>query len=157
MWTQRLRTQSRGQVGIPDRIRGGAAVLDRRHLPPLHRPFAAAEARHGLGGMLSHLPHAVYVNHPAAVAQVDVKPGQLWWAGELGLRNSPTRVTNAPDAARSFPAEHGHLFYKTAACRRARMGTPKRPGRSTSASADCRISRQCSTVPRRNASHARAS
>ncbi|WP_234021955.1 MULTISPECIES: MvdC/MvdD family ATP grasp protein [unclassified Streptomyces] len=64
-WTGRLVTGSRVELGEV------AAVYYRRptpyaaryeHLPAQQRDFAAAEARHGLGGILNHLHGARYVS-----------------------------------------------------------------------------------------------
>ncbi len=115
-WGGHLRTTSRevnlGEVSAvyyrrptPYRARYG-------HLPPQQRDFATAEARHGLGGVLNHLPHPRYVNHPAAVGRADFKPAQLLRFTELGLRIPPTLITNDAEAARGFAAEHAHVIYK---------------------------------------------
>ncbi|MFF3557763.1 ATP-grasp ribosomal peptide maturase [Streptomyces tsukubensis] len=117
-WEGRLRTPSRdvelGEV---------ATVYYRRPTPYAdrfeklatrqQRAFASTEARHGFGGVLNHLPHARYVNHPAAVTAADFKPAQLQRFTELGLRIPPTLITNNPEAAREFAAEHGHIIYKS--------------------------------------------
>ncbi|MGC0334816.1 ATP-grasp ribosomal peptide maturase [Streptomyces sp. SAI-170] len=116
-WSGRLRTTSRevelGEV---------AAVYYRRptpyserycHLPAQQRDFAAAEARHGLGGILNHLHGATYVNHPGAVTAADFKPAQLQIAVQLGLIIPPTLVTNDVAQARKFAADHGPVIYKT--------------------------------------------
>ncbi|MFF0364464.1 ATP-grasp ribosomal peptide maturase [Streptomyces sp. NA02536] len=116
-WRGRLRTASRevepGEV---------AAVYYRRptpygprfaHLPRQQRDFAAAEARHGLGGVLNALSGVRYVNHPAAVARAESKPAQLRRLARLGLRIPPTLITNDRKAAREFAAEHGPVVCKT--------------------------------------------
>ncbi|MER6111785.1 ATP-grasp ribosomal peptide maturase [Streptomyces hirsutus] len=116
-WSGRLRTASRevepGEV---------AAVYYRRptpygarfaHLPRQQRDFAAAEARHGLGGVLNDLPGALYVNHPAAVARADFKPAQLRTFARLGLRIPPTLITNDVKTAEEFAADHGLVVCKT--------------------------------------------
>ncbi|MEU9737023.1 ATP-grasp ribosomal peptide maturase [Streptomyces sp. NPDC048002] len=116
-WGGRLRTASR-EVEIGE----VAAVYYRRptpyaarygHLPQQQREFAAAEARHGLGGVLNHLHGALYVNHPAAVTAADFKPAQLQRFTELGLHIPPTLVTNDVEAARKFTADHERVIYKT--------------------------------------------
>ncbi|MFD4144083.1 ATP-grasp ribosomal peptide maturase [Streptomyces sp. NPDC058572] len=115
-WGGRLRTASR-EVELGE----AAAVYYRRptpyaaryqHLPVQQRDFAAAEARHGLGGILNNLHGATYVNHPAAVTRADFKPAQLQRFTELGLQIPPTLVTNDAEAARKFAAEHSHVIYK---------------------------------------------
>ncbi|MFI9423321.1 ATP-grasp ribosomal peptide maturase [Streptomyces achromogenes] len=116
-WGGRLATASR-EVELGD----VAAVYYRRptpysarygHLPAQQRDFAAAEARHGLGGVLNHLHGATYVNHPGAVTAADFKPAQLQTAARLGLAIPPTLVTNDVEAARKFAADHGPVIYKT--------------------------------------------
>ncbi|MEU3995450.1 MvdC/MvdD family ATP grasp protein [Streptomyces fungicidicus] len=93
-WRGRLRTASR-EVEPGE----GAAVYYRRpapygsrfaHLPRQQGDFAAAEARHGLGGVLNALSGVRYVNHPAAVARAESKPAQLRRLARLGLRIPPT-------------------------------------------------------------------
>ncbi|MFE7116018.1 ATP-grasp ribosomal peptide maturase [Streptomyces sp. NPDC057654] len=117
VWRGRLRTGSR-KVELSE----VAAVYYRRptpytarysSLPPQQRDFAAAEARHGLGGILNSLDGAVYVNHPAAVIQADFKPAQLQRAAQLGLAIPPTLITNDVEAARKFAAEHERVICKT--------------------------------------------
>ncbi|MCC3773305.1 hypothetical protein, partial [Streptomyces sp. UNOB3_S3] len=83
------------------------------HLPPQARDFAAAEARHGLGGVLGHLHGVRYVNHPLAVTAADFKPAQLQAAAQLGLAVPETLITNDTEAAAKFAAEHGPVIYKT--------------------------------------------
>ncbi|MFI8193872.1 hypothetical protein ACIF8T_34775 [Streptomyces sp. NPDC085946] len=82
------------------------------HLPAQQRAFAAAKARHGLGGVLNHLHGVRYVNHPDAIAAADFKPAQLQTAAQLGLTIPPTLVTNDVEAARKFAAEYGAVIYK---------------------------------------------
>ncbi|MET8682460.1 ATP-grasp ribosomal peptide maturase [Streptomyces sp. NPDC004647] len=117
VWGGRLRTASR--VVEPGEV---AAVYYRRptpyaarygHLSPQQREFAAAEARHGFGGVLNNLPGALYVNHPAAVTRADFKPAQLQRFAGLGLAMPPTLVTNDVEAAQKFAADHGPVVYKT--------------------------------------------
>lgn len=83
------------------------------HLAPAARDFAGAEAKHGLGGLLYNLPHATYVNHPAAVTRADFKPGQLQTAARLGLPIPETLITNDLAEARTFAAEYAPVIYKT--------------------------------------------
>ncbi|MGN5636851.1 ATP-grasp ribosomal peptide maturase [Streptomyces sp. AC154] len=116
-WGGRLRTASRevelGEVAAVYYRRPTPYAARYQHLPPQQREFAAAEARHGLGGILNTLHGAVYVNHPAAVTRADFKPAQLQRFTELGLSIPPTLVTNDVEAARKFAAEHGPVIYKT--------------------------------------------
>lgn len=117
MWGGQLRTASRevelGEVAAVYYRRPTPYAARYGHLPPQQRDFAAAEARHGLGGVLNNLHGAVYVNHPAAVTRADFKPAQLQRFAELGLAIPPTLVTNDTEAARKFAAEHDHVIYKT--------------------------------------------
>ncbi|MFF8399187.1 ATP-grasp ribosomal peptide maturase [Streptomyces sp. NPDC016172] len=117
LWAGRLRTSSRELD-----VREVAAVYYRRptpyttrfeHLPQQQRDFAAAEARHGLGGVLNALQGATYVNHPHAVARADFKPAQLLRLAMLGLRVPPTLITNEAEAARKFAIDHERVVYKT--------------------------------------------
>ncbi|WP_055529294.1 ATP-grasp ribosomal peptide maturase [Streptomyces graminilatus] len=116
-WGGRLRTASRevelGEVAAVYYRRPTPYAVRYQHLPPQQREFAAAEARHGLGGILNTLHGALYVNHPAAVTRADFKPAQLQRFTELGLSIPPTLVTNDVEAARKFAAEHGPVIYKT--------------------------------------------
>lgn len=82
-------------------------------LAPQYRGFAAAEARHGLGGVLASLPGCIYVNHPAATARADFKADQLRVAARLGFSVPATLITNDVHAARSFAARHAPVIYKT--------------------------------------------
>ncbi|MEU3657873.1 ATP-grasp ribosomal peptide maturase [Streptomyces sp. NPDC032161] len=115
-WGGRLRTASRevelGEVAAVYYRRPTPYTARYRHLPVQQRDFAAAEARHGLGGILNNLHGAKYVNHPAAVTRADFKPAQLQRFTELGLQIPPTLVTNDAEAARKFAAEHNHVIYK---------------------------------------------
>ncbi|MFF1419229.1 ATP-grasp ribosomal peptide maturase [Streptomyces sp. NPDC058280] len=116
-WGGRLRTASRevelGEVAAVYYRRPTPYAARFEHLPPQQRDFAAAEARHGLGGILNDLHGALYVNHPAAVTRADFKPAQLQRFTELGLMIPPTLVTNDAKAARKFAAGHEHVVYKT--------------------------------------------
>ncbi|WP_432162519.1 ATP-grasp ribosomal peptide maturase [Streptomyces tendae] len=116
-WSGLLRTESR-EVDL----REIQAVYYRRptpyrsrfaRLPRQQRRFAAAEARHGLDGVLRNLRSARYVNHPAAVARAEFKPGQLQKFVELGLRVPATLVTNDVVAAREFGLKHPSVICKT--------------------------------------------
>ncbi len=83
------------------------------HLPRQQRNFAAAEARHGLGGVLNALSGARYVNHPVAVARAESKPAQLRRLARLGLRIPSTLITNDRKNAEEFAAEYGPVVCKT--------------------------------------------
>ncbi|MFJ4278848.1 ATP-grasp ribosomal peptide maturase [Streptomyces massasporeus] len=116
-WAGRLSTSSR-EVDVRD----VTAVYYRRptpyavrfeHLLRQQAQFGAAEARHGLGGVLNALRAAMYVNHPHAVTRADYKPAQLQRFAELGLRVPPTLITNEAEHARRFAADHGRIVYKS--------------------------------------------
>lgn len=68
------------------------------------RGFAAAQARAGLGGIISALD-CRWVNHPAAMSRAEYKPLQLAAARECGLAIPPTLITNSPDAVRAFAGD----------------------------------------------------
>ncbi|MER6473873.1 ATP-grasp ribosomal peptide maturase [Streptomyces collinus] len=116
-WAGRLVTGSRevelGEVAAVYYRRPTPYAARFEHLPAQQRDFAAAEARHGLGGVLNHLHGATYVNHPSAVTAADFKPGQLQLAAQLGLVIPPTLTTNDVKQARKFAADHGPVIYKT--------------------------------------------
>ncbi|WP_406501820.1 ATP-grasp ribosomal peptide maturase [Streptomyces sp. NBC_01590] len=65
--------------------------------------FAAAQARAGLGGVLSAL-ECRWVNHPTFMARAEYKPVQLEAARASGLRIPATLITNRPQAVRDFAA-----------------------------------------------------
>lgn len=113
-WGGRLRTASRvielEQVRSVYYRRPGRWRFD--HLDEQAKKFATAEARHGLGGLLTQLPHARYVNHPAATAVADFKIAQLQVAAGLGLVIPATLVTNDLEEAKEFAAEHTSVIYK---------------------------------------------
>lgn len=83
------------------------------HLEDNDARFAAAQVRYGLGGTLYAVDGPLWVNHPLRNNAADYKPAQLATAQRLGLRVPPTLVTNDPDAARAFVAEHGRVIFKT--------------------------------------------
>lgn len=116
-WHGRLRTASRevelGEVAAVYYRRPTPYAARYGSLPAQQRDFATAEARHGLGGILHNLHGALYVNHPAAVTRADFKPAQLQSFARLGLQIPPTLITNDPEQARQFAAEHEHVIYKT--------------------------------------------
>lgn len=116
-WAGRLRTPSRDiaweNVGAVYYRRPHPFSARFTHLPDQQRAFAAAEAQHGLGGILNNLNSAVYVNHPAANSRADYKPAQLQTAAQLGLRIPPSLITNDMEQARAFAAEHGPIIYKS--------------------------------------------
>ncbi|MFK0139916.1 MvdC/MvdD family ATP grasp protein [Streptomyces murinus] len=64
--------------------------------------FAAAQARAGLGGVLSALD-CRWVNHPTSLARAEYKPVQLAAARACGLRIPATLITNRRPTCRSSP------------------------------------------------------
>jgi ATP-grasp ribosomal peptide maturase len=74
------------------------------------RAHANLEAKYGLGGVLGSLP-ALWVNHPARLADAGYKPVQLVLAHQSGLRVPDTVITNEPDTVRRF-AETGRTVTK---------------------------------------------
>jgi glutathione synthase/RimK-type ligase-like ATP-grasp enzyme len=70
-------------------------------LSSAERHHAFLEAKYGLGGVLSSLP-ALWVNHPARLADASYKPVQLVRAHECGLTVPETMITNDADAVREF-------------------------------------------------------
>ncbi|GAA2600854.1 MULTISPECIES: ATP-grasp ribosomal peptide maturase [Streptomyces] len=116
-WSGPLRTGSRdvdlGEIGAVYHRRPTPYGAGFAQLPSQQRAFAAAEARHGLGGVLHDLCSARYVNHPAAVARAEFKPGQLRRFVDLGLRIPTTLVTNDVVAAREFAETHAPVVCKS--------------------------------------------
>ncbi|NEA35136.1 ATP-grasp ribosomal peptide maturase [Streptomyces sp. SID13031] len=86
--------------------------FDFSRLEPQQARFAASQARFGLGGLLADLPGCLYVNHPNAIADAEYKPVQLSVAASVGLRVSPTLITNDPEEARAFARGVGRIIYK---------------------------------------------
>jgi hypothetical protein len=81
-------------------------------LPVQQRRFAAAEARQGLGGLLSCL-RVPFVNHPSRVADASLKPAQLQAAADVGFRVPRTLITSDAEQARAFAREiDGQILYK---------------------------------------------
>lgn len=113
-WSGRLRTGTRdldlGQVRSVYHRRPGPWRFDHRERRV--RDFAAAEARHGLAGLINDLP-VPHVNAPLANARAEYKPSQLRAAAELGFTIPATLITNDPAAARRFAAEQGDVVYKS--------------------------------------------
>ncbi|MCE7081768.1 ATP-grasp ribosomal peptide maturase [Streptomyces sp. ST2-7A] len=117
-WRGTLRTPTR-RVD-PREVR---AVYHRRPSPTVpasptddpighQREFAAAQVRHGLGGLLMALPGCLHVNHPHLNAAAEYKPLQLSTAVASGFTVPPTLITNEPEAARDFIRAHHPVVYK---------------------------------------------
>ncbi|MEV5537473.1 ATP-grasp ribosomal peptide maturase [Saccharopolyspora shandongensis] len=73
-------------------------------LSAAERQHAFLEAKYGLGGVLSSLP-ALWVNHPARMADAAYKPVQLVRAHECGLTVPDSLISNEPETGRRFVAE----------------------------------------------------
>jgi ATP-grasp ribosomal peptide maturase len=68
--------------------------------------FAAAQARAGLGGVLSAMP-CRWVNHPTSMARAEYKPVQLSAARRVGLTIPETLITNRPEDVLAFAIDTG--------------------------------------------------
>nr|WP_229879085.1 hypothetical protein [Streptomyces echinoruber] len=68
--------------------------------------FAAAQARSGLGGIITALD-CRWVSHPAAMSRAEYQPLQLATARACGLTVPPTLITNRADAVRAFVGDGG--------------------------------------------------
>jgi ATP-grasp ribosomal peptide maturase len=116
-WTGELATVNRtvdlSRVGAVYYRAPGAFQFPDGMTGPEER-FAAAQARAGLGGVLSALD-CRWVNHPTFMARAEYKPVQLDAARSCGLRIPPTLITNRPDAVRAFAAEVGDIVCKPVA------------------------------------------
>ncbi|MFI9149541.1 ATP-grasp ribosomal peptide maturase [Streptomyces sp. NPDC053367] len=76
--------------------------------------FAAAQARAGLGGVLSAV-RCRWVNHPTAMARAEFKPVQLAAARASGLHIPATLVTNRPEDVQDFVRDHADVVCKPVA------------------------------------------
>jgi ATP-grasp ribosomal peptide maturase len=70
-------------------------------LSAAERAHANLEAKYGLGGVLTSLP-ALWVNHPARLADAAYKPVQLVAAHRCGLVVPDSVITQDADAVRAF-------------------------------------------------------
>ncbi|MDX3760019.1 ATP-grasp ribosomal peptide maturase [Streptomyces sp. AK02-04a] len=82
------------------------------HLDRQDERFAVAQARYGLGGVLTSLPGCLYVNHPNRIGDAEYKPAGLAAAAAAGFVLPPTLITNVPDDARAFIKEHRRAIFK---------------------------------------------
>lgn len=98
-----LRTVALPRVGAVYYRAPGAFQFPDAMTGPEQR-FAAAQARAGLGGVLSALD-CRWVNHPTAMARAEFKPVQLDAARACGLRIPATLITNNPVEVREFAAQ----------------------------------------------------
>ncbi|GAA0392124.1 ATP-grasp ribosomal peptide maturase [Streptomyces luteireticuli] len=111
-----------GQVRTPSRSADLADIRsvywrrptwpDFEHLDEPDARFAAAQVRHGLGGVLYALHDCLYVNHPLRNYEAEYKPLQLAVAQRFGLNVPPTLISNDLDAVRAFIASHGEVVHK---------------------------------------------
>jgi ATP-grasp ribosomal peptide maturase len=117
-WTGELATEYRtvdlSRVGAVYYCAPGAFHFPEGMSGPEER-FAAAQARAGLGGVLSAL-ECRWVNHPTSMARAEYKPVQLAAARACGLGVPPTLVTNRPEDVRAFADQvGGGIVYKPVA------------------------------------------
>ena len=82
------------------------------HLDRQDERFAAAQARYGLGGILTSLPGCLYVNHPNRIGDAEYKPAGLAAAATVDFVLPPTLITNVPCDARAFLKEHSPAIFK---------------------------------------------
>lgn len=112
-WTGTVRNSTREVE-----LRTVTGVLYRRPTPPEFpagmpdetRKWAGAEARFGLGGLLSSLD--VWLNHPHRIGFAEYKPVQLAVAAQCGFTVPRTIITNDPKRARTFCEQVGEVIYK---------------------------------------------
>lgn len=81
-------------------------------LPPATATTLRAEADTALMALFDDLPCPV-VNRLGGGMSNNSKPYQAWLLERAGFRVPPTLVTNDPEAARAFQAEHGEVIYKS--------------------------------------------
>lgn len=79
-------------------------------MPEAEQRWAGAEARMGLGGILSAMN--CWLNHPARIAAAEFKPVQLDAAASAGLHVPQTIVTSDPAYAAKFAESVGRVIYK---------------------------------------------
>ncbi|MFH8288878.1 ATP-grasp ribosomal peptide maturase [Streptomyces sp. NPDC018059] len=82
------------------------------HLDKQDERFAVAQARYGLGGILTSLPDCLYVNHPNRIGDAEYKPAGLAAAAAVGFVLPPTLITNVPGDARAFIKKYGPVIFK---------------------------------------------
>ncbi|WP_406431890.1 ATP-grasp ribosomal peptide maturase [Streptomyces sp. NBC_00631] len=108
-WTGALTTEHRtvelSRVGAVYYRAPGAFQFPEGMSGPEER-FAAAQARAGVGGVLSAL-ECRWVSHPTAMARAEFKPVQLAAARACGLCIPATLITNRPEDVRAFAADIG--------------------------------------------------
>lgn len=79
-------------------------------MPEAEHRWADAEARMGIGGVLSAM--TCWLNHPAYISAAEFKPVQLSAAVRAGLRVPKSIVTNDPADAMRFADSVGRVIYK---------------------------------------------
>ncbi|MER7820237.1 ATP-grasp ribosomal peptide maturase [Streptomyces sp. NPDC096153] len=75
------------------------------------RRWAQLEVRKGFYGVIRCLPN--WLNHPHAVEGAEYKPIQLRAAVECGIKVPSSLITNCPEKAQKFAANHGKVVYKS--------------------------------------------
>lgn len=75
------------------------------------RRFARAQARVGIGGVLTSL-RVRWMNMPSRIADAEYKPVQLDIATRVGFATPPTLITNDPEQLRSFAEDVGEVVVK---------------------------------------------
>lgn len=108
-----------GRLMVGERTADLSAVRALYHRRPSPYPtgsgdqatrFAAQENRRGLGGVLGALPGCMYLSHPQAIARAEYKAAQLATAAHAGLTLPATLITNDPEEAKQFCAEHPTIY-----------------------------------------------
>jgi ATP-grasp ribosomal peptide maturase len=82
------------------------------HLETADARFAAAQVRHGLGGVLYGLPGCRYVNHPLRNHEAEHKALQLATAQRFGFTVPPTLISNRLSDIAAFITEHEQVIHK---------------------------------------------
>ncbi len=84
--------------------RSPKAYLFPSGLNTVEHEHAKVEAKYGFGGVLMSLP-ALWVNHPARLADSAYKPYQLAVAARHGLQVPDTLITNSAESVEKFASE----------------------------------------------------
>ena len=111
----------RSVTGIFARMHASAQPPERRLTvrdAPGHEARAHSRSLCALFEALLDVWPATVVNRPQAIAAHASKPAQAQAVCAAGLRTPATIVTNVPDAAREFHAEHGRIVHKSASALR---------------------------------------
>jgi hypothetical protein len=103
-------------TGIYSRMMEVTALPEHRphcRAAPEAEPLEKARAVCGLFDEVLDVLPTMVVNRPAAMGSNLSKPAQAQAIVSAGLLTPPTLVTNIPEAARAFHAEHGRIIYKS--------------------------------------------